>query len=67
MTLKHDLEQAWNTAAPADKKAAPAAVLRQKRDQILANLAQTLNSPSISGLEAMFSMPTNWIKCCRKQ
>ena len=54
MTLRHDLEQAWNTAAPADKKAAPAAVLRQKRDQILANLAQTLNSPSISGLEAMF-------------
>lgn len=54
MTLRHDLEQAWNTAAPADKKAATAAVLRQKRDQILANLAQTLNSPSISGLEAMF-------------
>lgn len=55
MTLKNDLETAWNSAAPADQKAAPAAILRQKRDDMLNNLKAALNTPQSNGLKAMFT------------
>lgn len=55
MTLKYDLENAWNGSPSADKKAALTAVLRQKRDEMLVNLGLALNTPQNSGLEAMFS------------
>lgn len=55
MSLKNDLEQAWRLAAPADRKAALVAVLRQKRNQMLADFAQAAELTPNSGLEAMYA------------
>lgn len=56
MTLRYDLEQAWNAADTSDdKKKAVVAVLKRRRDEILVDMGMALNTPQSSGLEAMFS------------
>lgn len=56
MTLRYDLEQAWNAAdTPDDKKKAVVALLKQRQDEMLVNMGLALNTPQSNGLEAMFS------------
>ncbi|MBR4126819.1 MAG: [Alphaproteobacteria bacterium] len=55
MTLRYDLEQAWNAADTAEeKKKAVVAVLKRRQDEILIDMGMVLNTPQNSGLEAMF-------------
>ena len=55
MTLRYDLEQAWNAAdTPDDKKKAVVAVLKRRQDEMLVDMGMVLNTPQNSGLEAMF-------------
>ena len=56
MTLRYDLEQAWNAAeTPDDKKKAVVGVLKRRQDEMLVAMGLALNTPQSSGLEAMFT------------
>ena len=55
MTLRYDLEQAWNTAAADKRKDAVVALLKQQREEMLVHIGMALNTPQNSGLEVMFS------------
>ena len=55
MTLRYDLEQAWNTAAADKRKDAVVALLKQQKEEMLVHIGMALNTPQNSGLEVMFS------------
>lgn len=55
MTLRYELERAWESALPDEKKKAVVALLKRQKDEMLVNIGMALNTPQNSGLEVMFS------------